>query len=44
VGIGEWVDEHPHRHKGGGMIGDGMGCWWRGNQEGGDYLECNQIK
>ena len=30
VGVGGWVGENPHRSRG---KGDGIGSFWRGNQE-----------
>lgn len=42
----EWdsgVEEHPHRDKGEGKRGDGLGGLWRGNWEEGYHLKCKMI-
>jgi hypothetical protein len=34
AGVGEWVEEHPHKDKGNGEKRRGEGGRWKGNKEG----------
>lgn len=47
AGVGMWVGVHPLREKGegdGNRERDGMGYFWRGDQERGQYLNYKYIK